>query len=144
MSKYDAEIIKMLQADKGTFLTSTTIAQRLGITKRTVMNSIKDINAKTINITIQYGNKSLTFKYEYNALKRDLTNDSKGSSGYGKAYEEVSHFIKENSHVNLSRWTEEFNFSNITSITYGKNELYHYDLSLSNDKEAEEDLEIEI
>lgn len=45
MSKYDAEIIKMLQADRGTFLTSTTIAQRLGITKRTVMNSIKDINA---------------------------------------------------------------------------------------------------
>ena len=45
MSKYDAEIIKMLQADKNVFLTSTTIAQRLGITKRTVMNSIKDINA---------------------------------------------------------------------------------------------------
>lgn len=112
--------------------------------KRNIYNSIKDINAKTVNITIQYENKSLTFKYEYSALKRDLTNDSKGSSGYGKAYEEVSHFIKENSHGNLSRWTEEFSFSNITSITYGKNELYHYDLSLDNDKEVEEDLEIEM
>ena len=78
------------------------------------------------------------------ALKRDLTNDSKGSSGYGKAYEEVSKFIKENSQEETSRWTEEFNFSNITSITYGKNELYHYDLSSSKDKEVEEDLEIEM
>ena len=112
--------------------------------KRNIYNSIKDIDAKTVNITIQYGDKSLTFKYEYSALKRDLTNDSKGSSGYGKAYEEVSKFIKENSQEETSRWTEEFNFSNITSITYGKNELYHYDLSSSKDKEAEEDLEIEM
>ncbi|MBR1377337.1 MAG: hypothetical protein IJ565_05980 [Bacilli bacterium] len=112
--------------------------------KRNIYNSIKDIDAKTVNITIQYGDKSLTFKYEYSALKRDLTNDSKGSSGYGKAYEEVSKFIKENSQEETSRWTEEFNFSNITSITYGKNELYHYDLSSSKDKEVEEDLEIEI
>ena len=74
--------------------------------KRNIYNSIKDINAKTINITIQYGNKSLTFKYEYSALKRDLTNDSKGSSGYGKAYEKVSQFVKENSHRETSRWTE--------------------------------------
>ena len=112
--------------------------------KRNIYNSIKEVNAKTVNITIQYGNKSLTFKYEYSALKRDLTNNSKGSSGYGKAYEEVSQFIKENSHGKTSRWTEEFSFSNITSITYGKNELYHCDLSLDNDKEVEEDLEIEI
>ena len=112
--------------------------------KRNIYNSIKDIDAKTVNITIQYGDKSLTLKYEYSALKRDLTNDSKGSSGYGKAYEEVSKFIKENSQEETSRWTEEFNFSNITSITYGKNELYHYDLSSSKDKEVEEDLEIEM
>ena len=112
--------------------------------KRNIYNSIKDIDAKTVNITIQYGDKILTFKYEYSALKRDLTNDSKGSSGYGKAYEEVSKFIKENSQEETSRWTEEFNFSNITSITYGKNELYHYDLSSSKDKEVEEDLEIEM
>ena len=112
--------------------------------KRNIYNSIKDIDVKTVNITIQYGDKSLTFKYEYSALKRDLTNDSKGSSGYGKAYEEVSKFIKENSQEETSRWTEEFNFSNITSITYGKNELYHYDLSSSKDKEVEEDLEIEM
>ena len=112
--------------------------------KRNIYKSIKDIDAKTVNITIQYGDKSLTFKYEYSALKRDLTNDSKGSSGYGKAYEEVSKFIKENSQEETSRWTEEFNFSNITSITYGKNELYHYDLSSSKDKEVEEDLEIEM
>ena len=112
--------------------------------KRNIYNSIKDIDAKTVNITIQYGDKSLTFKYEYSALKRDLTNDSKGSSGYGKAYEEVSKFIKENSQEETSRWTEEFNFSNITSITYGKNELYHYELSSSKDKEVEEDLEIEM
>ena len=112
--------------------------------KRNIYNSIKDIDAKTVNITIQYGDKILTFKYEYSALKRDLTNDSKGSSGYGKAYEEVSKFIKENSQEKTSRWTEEFNFSNITSITYGKNELYHYDLSSFKDKEVEEDLEIEM
>ena len=112
--------------------------------KRNIYNSIKDIDAKTVNITIQYGDKNLTFKYEYSALKRDLLNDSKGSSGYGKAYEEVSQFIKDNSKEETSRWTQEFDFSNITSITYGKNELYHYDLSESNDKEQEEDLEIEM
>ncbi len=117
--------------------------------KREIYNSIKDIDAKTINITIQYGENSLTFKFDYSALKRDLINDSNGSCGYGKAYEEVSNFIKENSEKEVNRWTEDFNFSNITSITYGKNELYHHDLSSSknieNDiQEQEEDIEIEM
>lgn len=109
--------------------------------KKDIYNSIKDIEAKTVNITIQYGEKNLTFKYDYNSLKRDLLNDSKGSSRYGKAYEEVSNFIKENSKEETSRWTEEFNFSNIISITYGKNELYHHDLEKIKNEEVEEDLE---
>lgn len=109
--------------------------------------SIKDIDAKTLNITINYGGKELTFKYDYNVLKRDLLNDNRGSSDFGVAYDKVSEFIKENDKsLEKNRYREDFSFANISSITYGKKELYHHDFNISkNDVEQEqEDLEMEI
>lgn len=106
--------------------------------------SIKDLDARTVNITIQYGENTYTFKYDYDVLKRDLLNDDKGSNAWGIAYEKVSDFIKANTNKEDSRSTEEFLFTHVTSITYGKKEVYHHDLETSKELEPEEDIEIEI
>ena len=92
-----------------------------------IYDSIKDIDAKTINITIKYGNSDLTFNYDYNILKRDLLNDCRGSNAWGVAYDKVSNFIKEKTNSLDSRKTEEFLFSHISSITYGRKSLYKND-----------------
>ncbi len=106
---------------------------------KSLYSAIKDIDAKTLNITIHYGNKDLTFKYEYDRFKRDLLNDEIKSGSYGVGYEKVSDFIKENDAENdHGRWTVDFLFSHITSITYGKKELYHKDF-VSQEKEMEQD-----
>ncbi len=94
---------------------------------KNMYNSIKDIDAKTLNLTIHYGAKNMTFKYDYHTLIRDLLNDDRGSDSWGVAYDKVSDFIKENTNNTNSRGTEEFLFSNVTSITYGKKQLYHCD-----------------
>lgn len=106
--------------------------------------SIKDLDAKTVNITIQYGENSYIFKYDYDVLRRDLLNDDKGSNAWGVAYDKVSDFIKANTNKEDSRSTEEFLFTHVTSITYGKKEIYHHDLEISKNIESEEDIEMEI
>lgn len=105
-------------------------------------NSIKDLDAKTLNITIKYGENTYTFKYDYDILKRDLLNDDRSSNSWGIAYDKVSDFIKENTNKEDYRSTEEFLFSNVTSITYGKKELYHYS-PISNEIALEEEYELE-
>ena len=96
--------------------------------KRKMYNSIKNINAKKLNITIMYNKKTLTFKYDYHVLKRALANDEDDGYGFGVAYNKVSEFIKENTPNNQhSRYNEDFEFSHIISITYGKKELYKKD-----------------
>lgn len=111
---------------------------------KSIYQSIKDLDAKTINITIQYGENSHTFKYDYNTLRRDLLNDDKGSNAWGVAYEKVSDFIKANTNKKDSRTTEEFLFTHVTSITYGKKEVYHHDLDININHDIEEDVEMEL
>ena len=111
---------------------------------KSIYQSIKDLDAKTVNITIQYGENSHTFKYDYNTLRRDLLNDDKGSNAWGVAYEKVSDFIKANTNKEDSRTTEEFLFTHVTSITYGKKEVYHHDLDTSINHDIEEDVEMEL
>lgn len=106
--------------------------------------SIKDLDARTVNITIQYGENSHTFKYDYDVLRRDLLNDDKGSNAWGVSYEKVSDFIKANTNKEDSRSIEEFSFTHVTSITYGKKEVYHHDLEVSKDLRFEKDMEMEI
>ena len=85
---------------------------------KSIYNAIKDIDAKTLNITISYGGKELKFKYEYSRLRADVMRNDKGSGGYGVGYEIVSNFIKENSPDNEgSRYYNDFLFSHIKSIT---------------------------
>lgn len=108
-------------------------------------NSIKDIDAKTLNITIHYGGKDLTFKYEYQRLKTDLTNDELGSGGYGVAYDKVSDFIKENDTTQKNnRWREDFLFDHVSSITYGKKELYSNTNILPSKELENDEIELEI
>ncbi len=93
--------------------------------KKKMYNSIKNIDAKKLNITIMYNKKTLTFKYDYPILKRALANDENNGYGFGAAYYKVSDFIKENSlNKENNRWKEDFEFSHITSIMYRGRELY--------------------
>lgn len=93
-----------------------------------IYNAIKDRDIRTLNITIVYNNKELTFKYDYDNLKRSLICDDRDSSGWGASYSRVKDFLTENkiNEENLYR-RDSFEFSHIKSITYGKNELYRND-----------------
>ena len=110
-----------------------------------ILDSIKYVDAKTVNITIHYGENSYTFKYELQALITSLTNGRMSSSSYNNSYGKVNEFLRDNDKTgyNQDKWRNEFLFSHITSITNGKTELYNKDI-LDNNKEIEEDLEIEI
>lgn len=113
---------------------------------KNIYDTIKDLDAKTLNITIKYGDKSLTFKYDYRRLVDDLVNDNRGSSDYGVAYDKVSKFIKENDiFTGNNGRREDFSFANISSITYGKKEYYRCNVNTKTEKEQyQDDLEIEI
>lgn len=114
---------------------------------KNIYDAIKNLDAKTLNITIKYGGKSLTFKYEYRRLIDDLVNDNRGSSDYGVGYDKVSEFIKENNKFSEYNRKEDFDFANISSITYGKKELYHcnnINEFKTKKEQFQEDIEIEI
>lgn len=112
---------------------------------KNILDAIRYIDAKTVNITIQYGENSYTFKYELHDLRAALANGKVSSSSYNNSYNRVQEFLRDNDKTgyNKNNWNHEFLFNHIISITNGKTELYSKD-SLDNNKEAEEDLELEI
>ena len=97
----------------------------LYVNKR-IYDSIKNEHAKTLTFTIKYNNKEMTFKGDYEKFKRSILNDDRGTYFFNSSYDKVSDFIKENTGSN-NRWKEDFLFSHVTSITYGKNKLYTND-----------------
>lgn len=106
--------------------------------KKKIYNSIKDLNAQKINITITYNNKDFTFKYDYLTLRRDLLNDYETTSSYGSVYDIVRNFLKENTINENGRYDSGFKFSHIKSITYGRNEVYRND-SIDKNKKVEKE-----
>lgn len=110
---------------------------------KTIYNSIKDIEAKTLNITINYNGKDFTFKFDYGILKDSLESNLTKCKGYYSLYDKVEKFLEEN--TNKDKHDTYFDFSNITSITYGKKVLYEVNkinknIDLDND---EMDLELD-
>lgn len=93
-----------------------------------IYDSIKNKDIKTLNITIAYNSKELTFKYDYYTLKRGLICDDRDSSSYGASYNRVKEFLLENKLDNENKYhNDSFEFSHIKSITHGRNELYSND-----------------
>ncbi len=93
-------------------------------TNKKLYDSIKNMDAKTINITIEYNKQEMSFSFNYRSFIYDLANDYTKGSDYNSAYEKVSEFIKENTNRKEERGRFDFDFSHITKITYGKKELY--------------------
>lgn len=112
---------------------------------KNILDAIKYVDTKTVNITIQYGENSHTFKYELYDLQSALKSGKLSSSSYNNSYSRVQEFLRDNDKTGYNRdnYHHEFLFNHITSITSGKTELYSKD-SLDNSKEVEEDLEIEM
>lgn len=112
---------------------------------KNILNSIKYVDAKTVNITIQYGENSLTFKYELDDLRSALASGKMETSTYNNGYGIVSDFVKANdpSIANKNQWRCPFSIPTITSITSGRNEIYSKETP-NIEKEVEEDLEIEM
>lgn len=91
---------------------------------KNIYNAIKDIDAKTVNITIKYDNDYISFHFSYDKLKSELLCGNIGCCDFSKSYKVISDFIKERKVSN--RYTyEDFEFSHIESIKYGKKELYN-------------------
>lgn len=107
---------------------------------RELLSAIKDVDAQNLNITIQYGNDKLTFKYPKVSLECDLKRGDTDSSGYNKAYEEVKEFLKK--YKDENDWHRgDFDFRNITSISYGRQILFEKINELEDKKNIENDLE---
>ena len=115
------------------------------ILAKKILDSIRYVDAKTVNITIQYGDKSLTFKYELDDLRSALSSGKMETSSYTSSYGIVSDFVKANDPnlADKNQWKCPFSIPTISSITSGKNEIYSKDIPTP-EKEAEEDLEIEM
>ena len=93
-----------------------------------ILESISPADAKNLNITIKYGEKETTFKYDYSDLYCSLSNGVSKTNHYGQNYSKVRDFFSNNDIRDESGKIEtEFSFSNITSISHGKNVLYSKD-----------------
>ncbi len=109
---------------------------------RDILNSIKDTDAINLNITINYDGDSLTFKFPKSKLISEIRDKVYCASDYKKYYEEVKDFLKEHKKDDSSCYKNCFDFSNITSIAYGKNVLYKKQGEIEKNKEQEIDKDI--
>ena len=108
-------------------------------TNKNILNALKDVDAKNLNITINYNNNEITFKYDYNRLISELKNATYKGYDYSSNYKIVREFLEDNNILNENGYKEDsFKFENITSITYGKKILYVNDIS-KQEKEIEND-----
>lgn len=94
--------------------------------------AIKDVETQMINITINYNGDELTFKFSKYTFQCALERNYKSECSYNKSYESVEKFLEEHKEQGYKK---EFDFLNITKITYGKNTLYEK----QEDKELEND-----
>lgn len=112
--------------------------KRVYINKK-LLESLDNIDAKTINVTINYNEQEITFKYDLNKLLSSLRSASYKGYDYGSSYKKVREFFKENDIKDERGYHEDsFKFENITTITYGKKILYTNDIS-KQEKEIEND-----
>lgn len=92
---------------------------------RKLLDAIRPAEARNINITIKYGDKEATFKYDYESLRDSLSRGEMKSNTYGPNYSKIRDFFSDNEIKGEDgRYETEFKFSNIISITHGKNVLY--------------------
>ena len=115
-------------------------------TNKRILDSIRDLDANNINITIKYGENTLAFKYDYDDLKRDLVNgELKSTRLYNSGYDKISDFVKSNSGELYKNSYDRvgFDFANIESISYGKKELYIKE-NMNKEQEKEEEIKPEI
>lgn len=91
---------------------------------KNIYNAIKDIDAKNVNITIKYDNDYISFHFSYDRLKSELLCGNIGCCDFSKSYKVISDFIKERKVSDRYNY-EDFEFSHIESIKYGKKELYN-------------------
>lgn len=127
--KEDLGLTVLLYRDKLKYL-DEIIKNKNGIynqahLNRNIYNSLRDVYAKQVTITLKYGDKTLDFKFDYDRLKVSLANCEAATCDYKSSYNIVSNFIKNND-INKSsnKWKEDFEFSHIEYITYGKNRIY--------------------
>jgi len=111
---------------------------------RKILNSIKNIDAVNLNITIDYSGNTLTFKYPKSTLVNDLERCEKTSDMYGKAYDVVKDFLEKYKESNDTWRNHSFDFENISYITYGKNALYEKEIQKEKNKVEIEMEEIDI
>lgn len=111
--------------------------ESININKR-ILDSIKNVYASRITVTIEYGGKELSFKTDYMKMKESLLNCDSGTYDSGNSYRVVSDFIKENSNnEKYDRYLNDFEFSHIKKITYGKETLYEKNDSKTKQKNKE-------
>lgn len=93
--------------------------------KKDMISCLEGKIAVNLVITIIYGNDSLNFKFSKDRLLMALKDpEDTGASDFGKSYQEVKEFLKSHKD-NCSIWRrDEFDFQNISMISYSGKPLY--------------------
>lgn len=93
--------------------------------KKDMISCLEGKSAVNVVITIRYDDDSLDFKFDKNRLLIMLKDpENTGCSDYGKAYNEVEKFLKYHK-VDCTTWRrDEFDFQNISMISYSGKPLY--------------------
>lgn len=111
---------------------------------KNILNAIKDMKVKSLNITINYNDKDLTFKYDYRTFINNLKAADYEGYNYDSSYNKVRSFLKENQIKDSRGYTNtNFAFDHITFITFGKKVLYEKELSKENIELENDDFDLE-
>lgn len=111
---------------------------------KNILNSVKNMGVKTLNITINYNNNCLTFKFDYQKFIHDLKSAEYKGYHYDSSYRKVRDFFEQHQiKDNRGCIESDFSFDHITSITFGKNVLYEREISKENKEIENDDFDLE-
>lgn len=131
-SRFTADVVsRILENEKGEY--------DLLYKKKAMIEALEKKDGVNVIITITYGKDSLDFKFSRARLLSSLKQaDTSDIGDYGKAYEKVEKFLREHKQDQSSWHRDDFDFQNISRITYSGKQLYVDDTSLKNESKTKD------
>lgn len=104
-----------------------------------MIEALEKKDGVNVIITITYGKDSLDFKFSRARLLSSLKQaDTSDIGDYGKAYEKVEKFLREHKQDQSNWHRDDFDFQNISKITYSGKQLYVDDTYFKNENKTKE------
>lgn len=131
-SRFTADVVsRILENEKGEY--------DLLYKKKAMIEALEKKDGVNVIITITYGKDSLDFKFSRARLLSSLKQaDTSDIGDYGKAYEKVEKFLREHKQDESNWHRDNFDFQNISKITYSGKQLYVDDTYFKNENKTKE------